>query len=376
MIKIEVEEVKLECNALMTAVLSVVCFVASSCTKSINQSDLNTYGNNLLKPGAKLSIEGQIYTIEDELTNGMQAYVYKAKHKPAGKADAKTAVIKIPKDADSSAFAHPMFFNSYSNFTRNLNQRYFFHITSLKAKNIRLGQTLLRGYVSDFVNGTPLDKFIDINGFNSIEMESLASNLARLYKDMVQLSIEKKAYLSDVAKLDNIMVTDGLNLRIIDAIVIDSSIPHQEIRAFLNQILANEDKLKRIYMHWGFSALHQMLTDHDLYGHQINDVLRSYLYSYIKPADLADDNLELIEKIAQMVDNTVKAFTEDSKNPFRFEIKRVESQYLTDGDPIIREFAKALDDFQKFQNTYVNPDGTVNFADLDLKLPGDLFCRR
>lgn len=367
---------KLAVSALITAGLSVVCFIASSCTKSTDQSDLNSNENELLKPGSNLTIDGRIYTIEDELTNGMQAHVYKAKHKPMGKADAKIAVIKIPKDEGASAFAHPMFFDSYSNFTRNLNQRYFFHITSQKAKTIGSGQTLLRGYVSDFVDGTPLDKFIDINGFNSIDMESLASNLARLYKDMVQLSISKKAYLSDVAKLDNIMVTDGLNLRIIDAIVIDSSIPRQDLRTFLNQVVSNQDQLKRIYMHWGFSALHQMLTGHDLYGHQINDLLRSYLYSYIKPADLAGDNLQLIEKMAQIVDNTVRTFTEDPENPFRFEIKRVESQYLNDGDPIIRDFARALDDFQIFQKTYVNPDGTVNYADLDLKLPGDLACRR
>lgn len=342
-----------------------------SCKNQTGNGDL--YRDKSSKPinvGSSFVIDGTRYHVESELTNGMQANVFKA----VGE-NRRHIVLKVPKDQSASPFAHPAFFNSYANFTANLDQAYFFHITSQKRKTVTTPTERFSAYVSDYVDGTSLGDYLKNNYLESIEKEYLGEKLAVLFKDMHKLSIERDAYISDVAKLDNIMVTaDGANLQIIDAIVIDDSIPRENMKLFKNQALSNPERLKRIYMHWGFAALHTMITGHELYGSEITNIISSYLQSYIKPKDMAGDfPINSLNKMTDLINESI-VLTEEEL--FKFQINPVPSEQLVESDEYVQSFAKALNDFHSFREKYIKPEGLVNYVALDIQLPPTILCAR
>lgn len=347
-------------SALFVAFILVVI----SCTNQSTDSQSDNTSSEELGVDSKVVINGVQYQIVETLTNGSQAHVYKASSPPR-----QDIVIKIPKN-NGSPFAQKIFFESYANFTRENGQSSadLFYVVEQKKQNLRHKNKVIQVYVSDFVDGQSLDEFIKKSTSDlTEEMIYIAEKVGALYQAVHRLSVENQVFLSDISKLDNIIVTkDFGQLRIIDAIVFDYTMKRPDIIDFLNRTTRDPELLRRMYMHWGFSVIHTLTSQYSTYAHEMIDILYAYLSFFGGYGAIDINNFEEVLNRYIVPDA-------DGRSLFKFSAELANSYArppVTAEDKILQ----AIDDYRKFLDEYVQEDGQVNILKLERNLPRRLLC--
>jgi hypothetical protein len=105
-------------------------------------------------------------------------------------------------------------------------------------------------YIQDYLDGLSLDTFITKHASDYDALIAFTNDLALTIKLLTEVSFEKKAIISDIAKPDNIIINPvDKKMHIIDAIVFDDTISNKNaIKA--SDVVKNKNAVETLYLLW------------------------------------------------------------------------------------------------------------------------------